>query len=216
MEKDTTLSQILHILKSIKDDYKSLASTVESINGRVNDLSEIKHIGDTVKETPPAANPKHDEDSHLPPHSQPQVLESATLEISPASSLSRSTPISRIILTTYPGQAGIDPLPMNWGHRDPLKRGPVVVHRSQSTIRRRNGGLQSSSWWQAQADGCFPQQLVPMEVPIQHIMLWLLLAKIWTPNIGQISRVPSLPSTLGLILSGLIQGRLSPWILWVT
>ena len=46
---------------------------------------------------------------------------------------------SRIILTTYPGQSGIDPLIMNWGQIDALQRGPVVVSRGQSTIRRRNG-----------------------------------------------------------------------------
>lgn len=46
---------------------------------------------------------------------------------------------SRIILTTYPGQAGIDPVPLEWGAHDPAVRGPVVVSRQQKTIRRRNG-----------------------------------------------------------------------------
>jgi len=62
-----------------------------------------------------------------------------------ASPLSLSTPAdaqsgftSRIILTTYPKQIGIKPLPMEWGHPDPLKRGPVTVSRTASTIRRRN------------------------------------------------------------------------------
>lgn len=45
---------------------------------------------------------------------------------------------SRIILTTYPKQIGINPLPMDWGNPDPLLRGPVAVSRSTSTIRRRN------------------------------------------------------------------------------
>ncbi|KAM5342755.1 hypothetical protein ACJ41O_013721 [Fusarium nematophilum] len=45
---------------------------------------------------------------------------------------------SRIILTTYPKQIGINPLPMDWGNSDPLKRGPIVVSRAASTIRRRN------------------------------------------------------------------------------
>jgi hypothetical protein len=45
---------------------------------------------------------------------------------------------SRIILTTYPKQIGIKPLPMEWGHPDPLKRGPVTVLRTASTVRRRN------------------------------------------------------------------------------
>lgn len=50
----------------------------------------------------------------------------------------RSNLTSRIVLTTYPKQIGIAPLVMNWGNPDPLKRGPVVVSRSPSTIRRRN------------------------------------------------------------------------------
>ena len=40
---------------------------------------------------------------------------------------------------TYPKQIGIEPLTMDWGNPDPLKRGPVVVSRSPSTIGRRNG-----------------------------------------------------------------------------
>ncbi|KAF4512647.1 hypothetical protein G6O67_000001 [Ophiocordyceps sinensis] len=45
---------------------------------------------------------------------------------------------SRIVLTTYPKQIGIDPVPIDWGNPDPQQRGPVVVSRSPSTIRRRN------------------------------------------------------------------------------
>ncbi|KAK4229864.1 GTP cyclohydrolase N terminal-domain-containing protein [Podospora fimiseda] len=45
---------------------------------------------------------------------------------------------SRVILTTYPKQIGIKPLPLNWGAADPVERGPVVVSRSSSTIGRRN------------------------------------------------------------------------------
>jgi hypothetical protein len=40
---------------------------------------------------------------------------------------------------TYPGQSGINPLPMDWGNKDPQERGPVVVSRGATTIRRRNG-----------------------------------------------------------------------------
>ncbi len=43
--------------------------------------------------------------------------------------------------STYPGQSGINPLPMDWGNKDPQKRGPVVVSRTPTTIRRRNGEL---------------------------------------------------------------------------
>jgi GTP cyclohydrolase II len=49
-----------------------------------------------------------------------------------------SPPSSRIILTTYPKQTGINPVPLDWANSDPNKRGPVVVSRLPSTIRRRN------------------------------------------------------------------------------
>ncbi|KAL2281430.1 hypothetical protein FJTKL_11599 [Diaporthe vaccinii] len=45
---------------------------------------------------------------------------------------------SRIILTTYPKQTGIKPIPLNWGAPEPTERGPIVVSRYSSTIRRRN------------------------------------------------------------------------------
>ncbi|KAJ0117654.1 GTP cyclohydrolase II [Diaporthe amygdali] len=45
---------------------------------------------------------------------------------------------SRIILTTYPKQTGIKPIPLDWGASEPLQRGPIVVSRYSSTIRRRN------------------------------------------------------------------------------
>lgn len=45
---------------------------------------------------------------------------------------------SRIVLTTYPKQIGINPIPLNWGHADPIQRGPIVVSRLPSTLRRRN------------------------------------------------------------------------------
>jgi hypothetical protein len=44
-----------------------------------------------------------------------------------------------IVRRTYPGQSGINPLPMDWGNKDPQERGPVVVSRGATTIRRRNG-----------------------------------------------------------------------------
>jgi len=45
---------------------------------------------------------------------------------------------SRIILTTYPGQSVVDPIPLNWGEADPVARGPVLVSRSGDTLKKRN------------------------------------------------------------------------------
>ncbi|KAJ2515548.1 Uracil-regulated protein 1 [Coemansia sp. RSA 1939] len=45
---------------------------------------------------------------------------------------------SRVVLTTYPSQLGIDPVSLNWGAKTPAERGPVVASRNQDTIGKRN------------------------------------------------------------------------------
>ncbi|KAL1900236.1 Uracil-regulated protein 1 [Sporothrix stenoceras] len=73
------------------------------------------------------------------PVSEPPVEADNALTSSPTlSSSPKSTFTSRIILTTYPNQIGINPFPMNWGAENPEERGPIVVSRAPSTIRRRN------------------------------------------------------------------------------
>ena len=44
----------------------------------------------------------------------------------------------RIILTTYPGLVGVNPIPMSWGSSDPTKRGPIIVSRHPKSIKLRN------------------------------------------------------------------------------
>eukprot|EP00842_Homolaphlyctis_polyrhiza_P006468 jgi/Hompol1/6822/HPOL_001137-RA len=44
----------------------------------------------------------------------------------------------RIVLTTYPGQVGINPIPMVWGHSDPQRRGPIVASRHHGSLKLRN------------------------------------------------------------------------------
>jgi hypothetical protein len=45
---------------------------------------------------------------------------------------------SRIVLTTYPGQIGINPIPLKWGANDPLERGPIVASRLPDSMKVRN------------------------------------------------------------------------------
>jgi GTP cyclohydrolase II len=53
----------------------------------------------------------------------------------------------RIILTTYPNQTGMEPIPLNWGHLDPLKRGPILASRHPENIKLRNAiGATSGSY----------------------------------------------------------------------
>lgn len=44
----------------------------------------------------------------------------------------------RIILTTYPGQLGVNPIPLNWGHPVATVRGPVVASRNPNSLKVRN------------------------------------------------------------------------------
>ncbi|GAA6005735.1 uncharacterized protein JCM10292_004615 [Rhodotorula paludigena] len=53
----------------------------------------------------------------------------------------------RVILTTYPGQVGINPIPLNWGAKTAEERGPVVAARSAKSLKVRNAiGAYSGSY----------------------------------------------------------------------
>lgn len=144
------LNQIQSTLQTIQQDYRGLSDALQKMDGRVNVLpiatdvqaqerrpvyssTKVQDIALRVTGGSPHANAteiQHNEtgdDSHL---------EQVSTVLQPRRGTS-----SRIILTTYPGQAGIDPLPMSWGHQDHIQRGPVVVSRNQSTFKRRNGML---------------------------------------------------------------------------
>ncbi|KAK3181106.1 hypothetical protein K4F52_007647 [Lecanicillium sp. MT-2017a] len=80
--------------------------------------------------------------------------DNGTLNIHSSSpSSQRAGYTSRIVLTTYPKQIGIDPISLNWGQLDPVDRGPVVVSRSPSTIRRRNAIGVQSQWTNTETSG---------------------------------------------------------------
>ncbi|KAA8912843.1 GTP cyclohydrolase N terminal-domain-containing protein [Sphaerosporella brunnea] len=124
------LAKLLAAVTTIQSDQKALASAVDAINGRVNALADVKELKDAARPKTPDGTKK-----------QVVVPESpSNEERAPPSEVSQPAQKknSRIILTTYPGQGGIDPVIMNWGERDPAKRGPVVVARGSQTVRRRN------------------------------------------------------------------------------
>ncbi|MCJ1309988.1 putative GTP cyclohydrolase [Agyrium rufum] len=151
--KDTAssemLSQIYSMLLSMQQENQKLSSAIEAINGRVNVLSGVKQVYDaadeqrgdekeagitrlpTTLEARPQASPFSESDPTMNTRAN---AGSPTIAASPQ----RSGGATRIILTTYPGQSGIDPLPMSWGNKDPMLRGPVVVSRNQRSLRRRN------------------------------------------------------------------------------
>lgn len=150
------LADILAVMKTFQTEQIGLASSVEHIRSGVDLLTRnpstqplVNGTGDTSISNDPSPS-ELQRDDRIPVEQSAQSSPSlGTLrrEVegprgqSPTPSIKRQRAgqSSRVILTTYPGQIGIDPIPMNWGHKDPKTRGPVVVSRTRGTIGRRNG-----------------------------------------------------------------------------
>lgn len=149
---DTILNDILATLKQIQGGHTQLSASVDSIRERIdvldfhNDVRQIAHPGSNL-ESPPSKDGTHVSPiMSTPLHTTEEELKNDDTISSTAKrpydspQVDRKAPTtSRIILTTYPGQSGIDPIPLDWGNSEPMKRGPVVVSRHQNTVRRRNG-----------------------------------------------------------------------------
>ncbi|KIM94996.1 hypothetical protein OIDMADRAFT_206915 [Oidiodendron maius Zn] len=222
-DQAAVMKEVLAALKTLEANQAQLSSSVDAISGRVNVLAGMKEVHDVAKTNTLLTSPVKDEPisgidvSHIQedakiPQSPSLPAAQVVDETSPAgTSHARrpSTGTSRIILTTYPGQSGINPLPMDWGNQDPQKRGPVVTSRAASTIRRRNahGGSYSVYYALAVASneikidhrpdftntepaaniGPFPQwadkkKIVSMD-PLGHLAPWLFKDTIENENI---------------------------------
>lgn len=143
-DQNATLREILSTLKSLQHDHSKFSSAVDGLSARVDRLS----VNDSEQKIPvrePKDAPLQIQTSVPATPTQPLKQFSLGEDASGKESKQKQSTTSRIILTTYPGQSGIDPIPMDWGNKEPLRRGPVVVSRHQNTVRRRNG----------QSDGLF-------------------------------------------------------------
>jgi hypothetical protein len=159
------LNSIVDTLKSLQKDNAHLASSIDEINGRVNTLATIKQFrdgasistssssgvttnGSNASTTASKLIEGEEAQNSRPSSGLGQVAEQyektpTSLSEVPPPSPRRSSLTYKTILTSYPGQAGVNPIAMNWGAKDPNVRGPVVVSRHANTIRRRNGKTMS-------------------------------------------------------------------------
>jgi len=142
---DGSLAEVLSSLKSIQQIQSDLVAAVDSLNQRYQQLTgdtDVAALG------PSPSLGEAPEIPHTPGRPETGAVgdlaqsSSSDLKLQapavPSSPSQRSGLTSRIILTTYPKQIGINPLPMKWGEADPHARGPVVVSRSSTTIGKRN------------------------------------------------------------------------------
>ena len=153
------LNQILSTVKSIDQKYQQLSATVGAVQEQVNRLGQddklqapSSHVHTVnTNRNPLAGEEERRHEDHIELMGSQNASSESSLPLNPAPTHQvsekkpRSLTTSRIILTTYPNQSGIDPIRMNWGNHDYQKRGPVVVSRDQHTIRRRNGTLPAMS-----------------------------------------------------------------------
>ena len=143
------LDDIKSALKHIVEGQSQLVSKFDTLSHRVDELAQSKPAQGSRPDVSRSENSNVALSSAAAlatevgvPAPSPSLVPADAGLSSPGAATSppgvRSGFASRIILTTYPKQIGINPLPMDWGNPDPLLRGPVAVSRSTSTIRRRN------------------------------------------------------------------------------
>ena len=73
------------------------------------------------------------------------------------------------MLTTYPNQSGINPLPLNWFGSDALSRGPIVASRLPSSLKLRNAiGAHAGSYSIYRALAIAIGELPPHHKPNLH------------------------------------------------
>lgn len=139
---DAVLKEILDGLKSLRMENAQLAASVDKMNGRVNMLAGIKQLKDEAASQSSHGTSKvetKEAESSKTVEAVSQQYDQPPVNVDAPPRRASVSKTSKIILTSYPGQAGVDPLPMEWGAKDPAVRGPVVVSRHANTIRRRNG-----------------------------------------------------------------------------
>jgi hypothetical protein len=138
------LEDVKEALKAITLGQAKLLSAVETVSQRV---AELEKSQEEDRRRPGSSGPDGLKRTATPlaggftPSPSAVMPAEAGTQSPPPSSASpdfKSSFSSRVVLTTYPKQIGIKPLPLEWGAADPLQRGPVTVSRSPSTIGRRN------------------------------------------------------------------------------
>ncbi|CEI39617.1 unnamed protein product [Fusarium venenatum] len=129
-------SDMLEALQEIQRTQALLVNAVESLSGRSIDEATGDHAKDNVLDI----GSSEDANEGETPSVELPIVSGDKLKApeAPTAVQRQQGFTSRIILTTYPKQIGINPLPMDWGNSDPVKRGPIVVSRAATTIRRRN------------------------------------------------------------------------------
>ncbi|KAI1852369.1 hypothetical protein JX266_002547 [Neoarthrinium moseri] len=131
------MAAVFQALRSIQDNQSVLTDGLASVTKRLDQLSPESSVVAAARKNSTSGGVGLSS-SPIPAPTSPTASPGPAEKETAAVQAQKSGFTSRIILTTYPKQIGIDPLPLNWGAAEPTERGPVVVSRSSSTIGKRN------------------------------------------------------------------------------
>ncbi|KAL2879355.1 hypothetical protein SGCOL_005220 [Colletotrichum sp. CLE4] len=125
---DGSLAEVMSSLKSIQQTQSDLVAAVDSLNQRYQQLPVDSDVAGEVPERSRTPEPSDVVGDSAKSSSSDLTLQAPAVPSSPSQ---RSGLTSRIILTTYPKQIGINPLTMKWGESDPH---PVGAHGGSYSI----------------------------------------------------------------------------------
>jgi GTP cyclohydrolase II len=123
--EEAMLQKMLSTMEVLRADQLRLAEKIENFTG-----------GDIKKEENSSISPSISINSIT----TDKAVVGETVSTPSSQNVSSMTSMypSRVILTTYPGQHGIQPVTLNWGAQDPKVRGPIVASRHAGSIKKRN------------------------------------------------------------------------------
>ncbi|TPX30869.1 GTP cyclohydrolase II [Synchytrium microbalum] len=134
----SALEQILGAIADVKKDQTALLTKVEHYQRENRD--EFRRLSSST--TPqPNASPKQkvlSNEKYVDSDGEDDTESVVSLTSRPPPASGSPSSKGSVILTTYPGQAGISPVPLSWGASDPKIRGPIVASRYPGSIKYRN------------------------------------------------------------------------------
>ncbi|TPX47457.1 GTP cyclohydrolase II [Synchytrium endobioticum] len=175
---ESALNQILSAIADIKKDQNALAAKVETYQKETKEefkrisshFTAHSHSGLSPRVSKVHSNEKYvdsDEDDNVSTISQSSARPPPA-SISPSTRASTLPPLynHRIVLTTYPGQVGVNPVPLTWGASDPKVRGPILASRIPNSLKLRNAiGAHGGSYAVYRALAIAIRELEPTHKP---------------------------------------------------
>lgn len=134
------LNDILSELRTLKVGQDYLDAKITNLENEVFQTKSIKPSSEESSYVMISPEFRGIKQEHALPSPQELQLPESGVELSqvPAKSTDANPYIGRAILTTFPDQIGVKPIPLKWGAKSPEERGPILASRQQASLKVRN------------------------------------------------------------------------------